>query len=420
MVNWGKLIFGGVDSSEFGIYITGEAVYNAPERDVEYIEVPGRNGTIAMDNGRFRNIAVSYPAGTFGKTQKEFSEALSAFRNAILSQKGYQRLEDSYHPDEFRMGVYSSGLEVVPASYGRAGEFTLTFECKPQRFLTIGDYPIPVRSNDILDNPTPFESSPLLEIEGYGDVTFNGYTVSLENALIGDVEIVPRSSEETNSSSLSKDYRIDNSLFNVGDDITIDPIAFSFDLWGGTKAYSAASYEIDNTSNITPTVKVPSYSGVGGSNSLGIVVTTPQMVLDAISTADSSVVKKAIVNVTATIATISGGGTDSITLEVKVTLAGKRIRLEMSVQIRGVASVIQIYWNLPSVMVDSTVNVLGHPTYIDCDLGDAYRIVDGEYQSLNKYVGLGSDLPKFAPGFNKVTKGYHISELRIVPRWWRI
>ena len=83
MVNWGKLIFGGVDSSEYGIYITGEAVYNAPERDVEFIEVPGRNGSIAMDKGRYKNITVTYPAGTFGKTREEFRDTLSDFRNVV-------------------------------------------------------------------------------------------------------------------------------------------------------------------------------------------------------------------------------------------------------------------------------------------------------------------------------------------------
>ena len=49
MVNWGQIIFGGVDSSDYGIYISGEAVYNAPQRAVEFVDVPGRNGAIAID-----------------------------------------------------------------------------------------------------------------------------------------------------------------------------------------------------------------------------------------------------------------------------------------------------------------------------------------------------------------------------------
>ena len=53
--------FDGIDSKKYGVYITGEAVYNAPERDVEVISIPGRNGAYLLDNGRFSNITVTYP-----------------------------------------------------------------------------------------------------------------------------------------------------------------------------------------------------------------------------------------------------------------------------------------------------------------------------------------------------------------------
>lgn len=139
-----SLTFGGVNSADYGIYITGEAVYNAPERAVEMVSVAGRNGAIAIDQGHWNNIEVTYPAGTFGKTQAEFREAISAFRNAILSQLGYQRLTDTYHPDEYRMALYVSGLEVEPTQYGSAAEFKLQFNCKPQRWLTEGEQEITV------------------------------------------------------------------------------------------------------------------------------------------------------------------------------------------------------------------------------------------------------------------------------------
>ena len=110
VIDYGKIIFGGVDSSDYGIYISGEGAYNAPERNVEFVKVPGRNGDIAIDQGRYENIKVTYPAMVLEDDQEHFRERLSEFRNAILSQKGYQRLEDSYHPDAFRMGVYHDGL----------------------------------------------------------------------------------------------------------------------------------------------------------------------------------------------------------------------------------------------------------------------------------------------------------------------
>lgn len=138
-----SLTFDNKTSREYGVYITGEAVYNAPERAVEMISIPGRNGAFALDQGRFENIEVSYPAGIFAENETDFAQAVSDFRNFLCSKRGYCRLTDEYNPNEYRMAVYKSGLEVDPAQL-RAGEFTITFECKPQRWLTDGETPIDI------------------------------------------------------------------------------------------------------------------------------------------------------------------------------------------------------------------------------------------------------------------------------------
>ena len=72
------------------------------------------------------------------------------------------------------------------------------------------------------------------------------------------------------------------------------------------------------------------------------------------------------------------------------------------------------------IIGDSTKSLLGNPTYIDCELGDAYRIESGQYISLNGNVDLGSDLPKLAPGSNTVTFDNTVTELKITPRWWKV
>ena len=62
------LTFNGKNSAEFGVWISGGGTYNAPARDVEMVSVPGRNGDISYDNGRFQNVAVTYPAFISRKT----------------------------------------------------------------------------------------------------------------------------------------------------------------------------------------------------------------------------------------------------------------------------------------------------------------------------------------------------------------
>lgn len=139
-----SITFGGINSADFGIYISGEGVFNAPQRDVEMISVPGRNGAIALDRGRFQNIEVTYPAFNYEADYDTFQQQLSDFRNAICAQKGYNRLSDTFHPDEYRMATYLSGLEVKPIKYNTASEFNIVFNCKPQRYLTSGEEEIDV------------------------------------------------------------------------------------------------------------------------------------------------------------------------------------------------------------------------------------------------------------------------------------
>lgn len=172
-----SLTFDGINSLNYGIYVTGEAVYNAPERAVEMVTIPGRNGALAIDQGYFENIEVSYPCGCFADTQADFAEKVSAFRNAIGSRYSYKRLTDEYNTDEYRLGLYKSGLEVSAVRYGTAGQFDITFDCKPQRWLTSGETPVAVSSR--LTNPTDFESKPLIEVTGTGVLGINNYSLTI-------------------------------------------------------------------------------------------------------------------------------------------------------------------------------------------------------------------------------------------------
>ena len=417
-VEWRHLIFGDVDSADYGIYISGDGVYNAPERAVEFVDVPGRNGAIALDQGRYNNIEITYPAGTFAKTQEEFRESLSAFRNAILSQKGYQRLEDTYHPEEYRMGVYSSGLEVSPVAYNQAGEFELRFNCKPQRWLTVGDYPIPIDSGDVLENQTPFESGPILEIKGYGSVSFNEVPIAtIANIVIGAVELAPRANYASNSNVLNQGPSFDPALVNTGDTITILPIVFSFMGFNQNGAeYTGVSYSI-GSGDVTPTVTLPNYgSGASGSALMGDI-TFPTITQAALAEGASSVTKTA--QVTTTWAK-SGGGSDTVTLTCSVTISHAQIILMLSATPSSGAVVPETYASLPPVTATSSVSIAGDPTYIDCGVGEAYKIEDGQMVSLNPWIDFGSDLPALVPGSNKITFDNTITDLKIAPRWWRI
>lgn len=137
------LYVGGVSLREnYFIEITGEAVYNAPARDVEFISVPGRNGDLVIDHGRFENIEVTYPCSIAAGYQANI-DGLRAYLKTLV---GYVEISDTYHPNEYRLGVYVAGLETTNAWKMTGGTFDLVFNCKPQRFLMSGDTPVRILS----------------------------------------------------------------------------------------------------------------------------------------------------------------------------------------------------------------------------------------------------------------------------------
>lgn len=171
--------FDGINSLTDGVYITGEAVFNAPERVVEMVSVPGRDGAIAVDQGRFENIDVTYPAGTFAEDQAGYADKIALFRNKLLSRYTYVRLTDSYNPNEYRMALYRSGLEVESVSVVKAGRFDITFDCKPQRWLVSGESPVSYTASGSITNPTLFPARPLLGVTGAGILTVGTQTMTI-------------------------------------------------------------------------------------------------------------------------------------------------------------------------------------------------------------------------------------------------
>ena len=129
-----SITFGNVNSADYGIYISGEGVFDAPKRAVEMVSIPGRNGALAIDQGYYENIVVTYPAHNYEPEMSDFKENLSAFRNALASQIGYQRLSDTFHPNEYRMAVFDEGLDINPIKYNTASQFDIKFDCKPHTY----------------------------------------------------------------------------------------------------------------------------------------------------------------------------------------------------------------------------------------------------------------------------------------------
>lgn len=157
--------FNGKNSKDFNVWISGGGTYDAPERDVSMITVPGRNGDLTMDNGRFKNVTMTYPAFI----PKDFPQNFAAFRSFMKSKIGYQRLEDTYDPDVFYQAIMVDNFDPETTALNRAASFNITFNRKPQRWLKSGQkFGTTITSNYTIHNPTDYEALPIIRVVGTG------------------------------------------------------------------------------------------------------------------------------------------------------------------------------------------------------------------------------------------------------------
>lgn len=409
------LSFDNVSSRTYGVYITGEAVYNAPERDVEMVEIPGRNGSFALDKGRFQNIEVSYSAGIFADNEADFAEAISDFRNFLCSRKGYVRLTDEYNSSEYRMAIYKSGLEVSPAQL-RAGEFEIIFDCKPQRWLTSGETEVTVSSGGTINNPTLFEASPIIKVEGYGTISTGGQSIDVEAVPVGNVFLANSKSEtvtylDDEPSGLADvaSHVLDLSNMNTGDTFTLAPTTFTYRLIAGQGyAFTSASVysQTGNDANVAASVQNANAVYVITFNPIPFVKGTAKTVTF------TSVLEYAMAG---------GGASGSFGGDVQIAYDGANT-VTLSAEPKEGGGLLYTSTGtakLGEVGGYSTVLVSGEIT-IDLDIGEAYWENNGSVASANFAVSLGSELMKLKAGANTIAYSNTFTSCKIIPRWWKV
>lgn len=171
-------VFNGKSSRDFLVNISGEDTWRKPAPIMEAVTVPGRNGQIITFTGAYENVEVPYHCGIGGA----FDARYTSFINWLLSSPGYHRLEDSYHPDVFRLAAVSSLGDPALTKLNRSGEFDIAFNCKPQSFLKTGEKKLTFTATGNLYNPTLYEAKPLIRVYGTGTLVIGSEQVTITSA----------------------------------------------------------------------------------------------------------------------------------------------------------------------------------------------------------------------------------------------
>lgn len=409
-------IFDGENSRDYGVYITDVEVFGAPKRDVEMLTIPGRNGEFALDKGHFNNIEVVYECALGADSESDFADGVSAFRNWLASKKGYKTLSDEINTGEYRKAVFYDGVEVETLNR-KSGTFEVKFDCKPQRWLNSGETEINVSDGDTITNPTLFDASPLLKVDGYGTVSLDGDEIEISIEPYGTVILYNGAGTYGGNAAIN----LDNSKYNPGDTIAIR----GNHLQGGTEI-SLPIYSNDvlkPITNVTITVSAtidtvtqePYTTSAGGTGVEIVAYANTHLCAGGVYTAWNIQISAAI--------TYNDNGTpttENVILDYDFDYNGSN-RITVTKTVTNNSTVLKNggMIQIGEISVNSTKTAAGE-IYIDLDIGEAYDIDNGTVVSVNDSVTLPAELPTLKAGANTINCDNTITSLKIVPRWWKV
>lgn len=198
-------LFAGEHSETYRLRLESPPRYTTAQRRITTQSVPGRNGLVVYDEGAYDNVDGTFDVYYNAKSTNTMIAGMD-LAAWLLRPTGYQRLEDSYNPDVYRLAVCTGPLDVENhlQKYGKA---TLTFNCMPQRFFKAGETALSISNGAVLTNPW-MSAKPTVYITGSGEGVFscNDYQVTIsdipESGITLDCETEDAYQGEDNLNSL--------------------------------------------------------------------------------------------------------------------------------------------------------------------------------------------------------------------------
>lgn len=168
----GNMIFGGVNLLDYDAFAISCNVFERPLRDTTKVIVPGRNGELLYDNGRYQDVNIEYTIVVNGQGNADNLLA------ALLTVTDIARLEDTYEPDVYKVARITAA-PIVNKQNDVGCRIVLKMTRKPQRFLKLGEQTVTVTSTGTLHNPTLYTALPLVRAYGNGTLAIGSETITV-------------------------------------------------------------------------------------------------------------------------------------------------------------------------------------------------------------------------------------------------
>lgn len=158
--------YNNVDSRDYDLFLTTDNLeWFIPDKDLDFVEVSGRNGDLIRNNQRFKNVTQ-----TFSLINANM-DSTNRLVEWLRTSDEYKQLYTNLQPNYYFEAIPYQNL-TIPRSNYRFTQFDVEFVMKPFMKSVIGQEPINIGTQplEILNNEL-FAAQPKIFIQGSGEVT---------------------------------------------------------------------------------------------------------------------------------------------------------------------------------------------------------------------------------------------------------
>jgi len=162
----------GISSKEMHLRVLNDVLFTSPTRDVDLIQVPGRDGDLVMDNGRYNSVIRSIPCRIEAPANTNVEALVNRINNWLID-------DGKFHPftwendADFKYLARVEGDVISQRVLSRFGKMAVDFRLHPIKYLKSTLTPRQITTGTSIFNQFGVEAKPMIRIVGSGDITLN-------------------------------------------------------------------------------------------------------------------------------------------------------------------------------------------------------------------------------------------------------
>lgn len=163
---------------DFGLVIEKRPLIPKPQRNIEYLQVPGRSGSLKVDDETYNDIIIPVQCGFKDDDVPGQADLVNAWLNG-----GEGQLIFSNQTDKYYLAHVSDQFDIAQERKV-FGKFLINFRCRPFKYA-VTNTPITLTEAGTVTNPGNIDSEPVILLTGSGSITLtiNGVSIILADVV---------------------------------------------------------------------------------------------------------------------------------------------------------------------------------------------------------------------------------------------